>query len=169
MVSSLLRRSRLSLGFPFACLTLVQGCLPFPERIYETPAITGQLFNDSVPVAGMEVSLVDLNDDATCEVATVTTVTDSEGRFFFDWRGRWMPYVLLLPVHQRQSWQLFGRPDHVSVVVAEVSSYTMGSGVRKVAMTCELSHLPESTRTLEGAAPWNDPLRPGAPCFVDGT
>lgn len=150
-----------------AALT-ASGCLPIPERVYDTPEIQGSIRKDRAPIANIAIALVDKDTNASCNSPTARTLTDSSGSFFFQKRTHWLPFFVLLPVHQSQEWSLCVQVGGGTVELADTWSYQMGSGVERVRLKCEIARLSDSTALKKGLATWNDPVRSDAPCVDVG-
>lgn len=147
---------------------LLGGCLPIPERIYETPAVEGRLLRGGTPQPGAVVVLADLDAGASCAAPSTRTRTDTAGRFSFAARYRTSPFTLLLGVHQSQEWLLCTDAQGERAELARVSDYVMGGGAAAVRLTCELDRLADGTAIPPGYSGWNDPARDHAPCVYTG-
>lgn len=79
-----LRGWRAPLAAGCLAAVLYAGCVPIPNTVALSPAVTGTLKRDDrTPVAGAPLTLSVEYADSTCASPALRTLTDSAGRFAF--------------------------------------------------------------------------------------
>jgi hypothetical protein len=136
-------------------LILSSGCIVFPHRLQDLPAIEGRVTASGQPAAGVRLHIADVTRSNPCVKGEQSAETDAQGAFATPGRGRLAWLVPLLPWHSTDSWAAALLAGGKAIGYIRPWHYRAGPlyAPREVELQCELDsrtcvvHVPTRRRT----------------------
>ncbi len=120
------------------------GCLPIPNRIRDTPEVSGQILERGKPLARAELGVLPRDGlesaPPSCAAAPVRARTDDIGAFSAEAHRRWLWWMFLLgeSPEWRREWWLCVRPDSGGARW-RVAYKTLSNTWEPVRISCDLA------------------------------
>lgn len=121
------------------------ACLPVPNRVRDTPTLTGQLLRGGQPLAGTIIAVLPISGltsaPPSCAAAPLRATTDAQGVFALPSHRHWNPWIFLLgeSPEWQASWWLCLVPAAGADSVARILYKGRANAWDDVYLQCDLA------------------------------
>lgn len=117
------------------------GCVPFPHLYPRLPHVSGIVTQEGVPLEGVQISLGEYKDPASCNFDDREASSAKDGSFFINGSRRLRLYIVGVPIHHFERWSLCMKTTDGQTRIYARKRYRAGpvSSPDSISLQCDLS------------------------------